>query len=274
MNNKKPNQLDEQIKGLADRFSKIPNFSKNMEDPDLKKIQTFIAVKITSLYATRDLLLKSFLPKVNEQIVQTTNDIRRSSYKHILDTIDYDVYELRYETIRLGYVMIFHKYEVFIKELHIILDQITNETEPLEQYCERKLQFNARNWHKFPSVHIVNFISNCTKHQDGFCKLDNDKHNKPKAFESVQDNCKIIRTAQEFKEDVNNLIFSIGELLVKIIANAYLLRAMESRLNSTYEWNGEQLPLYDIETKGKFQEQADQMEYTIRGLINTYKGQI
>lgn len=268
------NPLDKAIETFAAEFAKIPNYHRDMQDPDLKKVHTFIAFRLTELYSVKKLVVEAFLPKTDELIRQTENQIRRSKYRDVIENLNYKVTDQRFETIRLGYVMMFHKYEVFVKDLLKLFDEVSPDFEEagetLEQFCKRKFNFNPREWHRFPAVHKVNFISNCTKHQDGYCKLDSPKHTKPIDFIAYSENQKINRTTELFKSDIEWLLDASLELLLTILGTSNYLRVIGNMADDTYESNGVIYPLHDNEAKKVFNEQTTKLEDIIKRSIEVY----
>ncbi|OJW77426.1 MAG: hypothetical protein BGO69_18800 [Bacteroidetes bacterium 46-16] len=253
------NPPDNTIQAFATEFAKIPNYHRDMQDPDLKKVYTFISFRVTELYSVKKFIVEGFLPKTDELIRKTENEIRRSKYRDIIESLDYKVTDQRFETIRLGYVMMFHKYEVFVKDLFKIFDEVSpgfDETkEPLEQFCKRKLNFNPKEWHRFPAVHKVNFISNCTKHHDGYCRLNNPKHPKPIDFIAHSENRKIYMSTELFKQDIEFFLDISLKLLLSILGMANMLCSMENTADDTYESNGVIYPLHNDEAKKVTNEQ-------------------
>lgn len=235
----KLNPLDERIAAFSNEFAKIPNFSRSMQDPEIAKAHKFIVAKITGIAATKDLIIRSFMPAVQKEINATLLNIRTSTYKEIIKNVDFDLEDLKYETIRLGYVLTFHKYENFVKQFLSLWESlstsITAETnQALENYIKNQFNFNPKAWHEFPSVHKISFISNCTKHQDGKCKLDNPAYKKPLAYLTFSDDDIIKPTVQEYRKDIDMLLESTN-MLVSIIAYANNHRYIEHDLNSYQE---------------------------------------
>ena len=116
-------------------------------------------------------------------ISDTKGYINTSVYKQHLKKAVESLNLIHEDTIRIGYVIFFHKYESFINEYvswmeNNQLDLTKNAGQTLIEYCKEKFDFNPRAWWKFPSVHTVNFISNCSKHHDGKCKVKDSKHTK------------------------------------------------------------------------------------------------
>ena len=275
MSKGKTNPLDELITALSNEFAKIPNFHQTIQDPDIFKAHIFMATRIMQLHSTKDLIIRSFLPAVQTDIIKTNQNINTSIYKEILKGIDYDVDDIKYETIRLGYVLTFHKYENFIKDFICLWENlsinVTNESnQTFEQYLKYKFGLNLKAWHEFPSIHMFSFISNCTKHSDGKCRLDNPNHNKPFYFSYANDNELIKPSINDFKEDFKRLIKST-EIMIQILGNCNLLRIIESDKYATYEFDGVNHPLYSAENIAEKQPEIDKLIEAIKNIIDIYK---
>jgi hypothetical protein len=232
MKSKKPNRLDQFILKLAAEFGKIPNFEKKMQDEDLKKVNTFVSVGILSIHDAANLVINSFIPAANKSVFETKVMIQHSIFKSIFDELEYDPNTTQQETIRLGYVFVFHKFEVFINQLMEIMDETAGEAPAcLKKYCKSRFGFNPNDWFKNSSVHLVNFISNCTKHQDGLCRLGNPAYSLPLEFLNHSPDKKIIRTTQQFRNDIKNLTDMIKPL-IDIITGIFVFRAVETAMTT------------------------------------------
>lgn len=272
---KKLNPLDELITKLGEQFSKIPNFSQVINDKVLYKVHMFIAIRTLQLHSTKDLIVKSFLPSVNSDILKTQQYVKTSIYKDLLDVVDYEIDDIKYETIRLGYVLAFHKYENFVKDLIGLWEEISIETtketnQTLVGFLKTKFNISLTSWHEFPSVHMFSYISNCTKHADGISRLDNPKHKKPDYFYYANDGEPIKPTIKNYKDDFERLMKSL-EIMISIIGYCNLFRVLEANNNATYEYNGERIPLYSEESKIELNLELSKLFTHMSSMIEIYK---
>jgi len=227
MKNNKPNALDQFIIQLATEFAKIPDFEKKMQDDDLKRIHTFISVGILGLHDSVNLVTMSFVPAASKAVANTRNLIQHSMFKEIIATLDYDPNAIQHETIRLGYVFTFHKFEVFINQLMDIMDAASEvPAQSLKKYCKSKFGFNPVEWFRNKHIHVMNFISNCTKHQDGLCRLSNPAYKKPAEFETHPEDQRIVRSTQQYRADSKAMIDAIN-VLIQVINSIFMYRAIE-----------------------------------------------
>jgi hypothetical protein len=219
--------LDQSIMSLVHEFAKIPDYEKKMDDPELKKLHTFISVGMMGIHDAKNLVIGSFVPAANKVIVNTRSQFNSSIFKNVLQSLNYDLDTTRHETIRLGYVFTFHKFEVFIKQLMEMMDALTEDpVMPLDKYAQKRFNFYPTQWFRNKSVHVVNFISNCTKHQDGLCKLSNAAYALPAEFATHSPDEKVTRTVQQFKADTEALIAAIVPL-IKALNSIFLYRTFE-----------------------------------------------
>jgi hypothetical protein len=254
MKGKSLTPLDQGIVNLATEFSKIPDYEKMMKDEDLKKLHTFIAVGMMGIHDATNMVIDSFIPAANKVVVNTRGQIQRSLFKDILAGLDYDPNVIQQETIRLGYVFVFHKFEVFVNQLMDVMDEAMGHVSiPLKKYAKTKFDFNPNEWFRNSAVHLVNFISNCTKHQDGLCRLNNPAYSIPKEFEQHSKDEKIVRTTQQFKTDIKDLTDAIGPLIQAITA-IFLDRAVGSATENLLDGPLDVLHKEQLETAKVLQE--------------------
>ncbi|QQL50009.1 hypothetical protein [Mucilaginibacter ginkgonis] len=227
--------FDRAVFNISSEFSKIPNYEKVLEDEDLKKLHTFVAVGIMSIHDAITIVYGSFIPAANKLVVNTRDNIQKSLFKNVFTSVNYDPVIIQHDTIRLGYVFVFHKFEVFVNQLIDMLDDLSGKKAvTVREYAISKFRFNVKHWYKNKAIHLVNFISNCTKHQDGFCRSDNASHTIPEELNQVPENHKIIRTAQQFKSDTNALTDQITSL-IRIISLIMTYQTAENSLKNLSE---------------------------------------
>ncbi|MBL7720242.1 MAG: hypothetical protein JNL72_15505 [Flavipsychrobacter sp.] len=221
------NPLDRQIETFAREFSKIPDFQKKMQDQELRQVHSLVALSMVGMKASTELVIQSFLPAVERKIEETKRYIRTSKYKGALNQVTHDFNKSKFDTIRYGYVTLFHKYEVFVKDLLEMYDKFLpasgDNPEPFERYCKRRFKFDAKKWYRFPSVHKVNFVSNCTKHQDGKCVSE---FPLPEIYSHLSPCDYINNSAQDLRGDCKDLLDSIA-ILVMIYGYCMQIRMLE-----------------------------------------------
>lgn len=261
------NPVDDLTEKLAQVFLNVQDKSGTLSEEELTKIKTTIAVGIISIKSSVDLVSHSFLPAARSEITKSKNQILKSKYKNILlDTYD-KVEELHYEVIRLGYVLSFHKYEYLVKSILDLFDSFCtedNKNGDLGNYMDKKLKFRPTQWYKAPETHIVSFISNCTKHSDGKCKLDKALYSKPLRYAEVSNQEYLTPSLKEYKNDIKRLLESFN-ILLTIISYSSLLRLMESQLEDDISSG------YYTDVELETQKNAiKQFEATLTDLVDVY----
>ena len=141
---KKNNKYDLLIDSLANEFSKIKNFNLTQEDEIGKKLFNFIIKRIGEIHSFKTLFSQYYLPAASKSVVDSLNEISKSKYKNVLQISKEELKENYYETIRLAYVGMFHKYENYMEDLifHTELlysDSYTSEIS-LTQYMKNRWQ--------------------------------------------------------------------------------------------------------------------------------------
>jgi hypothetical protein len=229
----KINSLDIAIQKMIEVYSGIDGFKNARTDPKLMAAMVFISAKIQGLNATRQLIIQSFVPAINKLASDTNGQVSTSIYKNVIkQSVEDNLQMMKDDTIRLGYVIFFHKYENFVKDYISYLEkraveytEVTGQT--VVSFCKSRFGFDPFAWYKYPVIHKINFISNCTKHHDGKCKLDNSKHTKPNMYANVPDAETLKPSLQQFKDDTSAVIQSIANHFLPILENANMIRSYE-----------------------------------------------
>lgn len=183
---KQGNKYDSFIEDLATRFSNIPNFNLTQDDESGRRLFLFVVKRISELHSFKILLLNYYIPQSSRAIADDLNELRKSKYKQFIIFNEDEIHENYYETIRLGYVGLFHKYENFITDLiHQAEFFLLNEwqiSESLNLYIKSRFKCDLLDWKNSSFIHRINWICNCVKHKDGYPL----KPNKP-AFASLDE---------------------------------------------------------------------------------------
>lgn len=117
MKHKKQNPFDVLVENLINEFSKIKNFNLLSEDERGKQMFNFVTYRMSEITSMKALYANTFLPAVNRDIVESINQMKVSRYKAYFTIDKEQVKELYYDTIRMGYVQLFHRLENFYKDL-------------------------------------------------------------------------------------------------------------------------------------------------------------
>ena len=175
MKKNKNNHFDILIESLAEGFSKIKDFDKFQESEEGKRLFDLIVKSTSEIETFQSLFLNYYIPASNKSISDTWNQVSKSKYKHLLNLKKEDLKENLYETIRLGYVGLFHKYESYLKSLidavNFLLTELNEENDLLniQDYCKKEFKIDIFKSHnRFSITNRINYISLCVKHYDGF----------------------------------------------------------------------------------------------------------
>lgn len=173
--NPKCNPIDLLVEKLSENFAKVKDFDKLQESEEGKRLFDLIIKSTSEMENFQTLFLNYYIPSANKSIVDSWNQVSKSKYKYLLNISKDELKENLYETIRLGYVGLFHKYESYLKSLvdvtNFLLKELNEENNLLsiEEYCKKEFKINIfKSYDKFAITNRINYISNCVKHYDGF----------------------------------------------------------------------------------------------------------
>jgi len=173
--NSKYNPIDLLIERLSENFAKVKDFDKLQDSEEGKRLFDLIIKSTTEMENFQALFLNYYIPSANKSIADSWSQVSKSKYKHLLNISKDELKENLYETIRLGYVGLFHKYESYLKSLvnatNFLLKEINEENNLLsiEEYCKKEFNIDIFKSHdRFTITKRINYISNCVKHRDGF----------------------------------------------------------------------------------------------------------
>lgn len=174
MKKRKINPFDELVEKLALEFSKIKDFDLMQESEEGKRAFKFIIESWSQMETFEALFLNYYIPAANKSISDTRNQLLKSKYRGIIGLNKEGLYSNLYETVRLGYVGLFHKYESFLNSViecaNYILQDLNAENNllPVDEYSRKRFDVNLyKSHHLFPVVSKINYIGNCVKHYDG-----------------------------------------------------------------------------------------------------------
>ena len=223
---KKPtkNTIDVLIEKLTIGFANTKDFGLLQETEEGQKMFDFIVKSISDMETFQSLFLNYYIPASNKSITDNWTQITKSKYKHLLNISKDDLKDNLFETIRLGYVGLFHKYESYLTALVTATDFLMKEVKEennllsIKGYCQKEFSVNIFKSHKkFPIISRINYISNCIKHYDGF-PIKEPIHND---FEFSNKNEKIKIDQEIFKSDIDRLKIHCELLLSQLITMGF-----------------------------------------------------
>lgn len=206
---KKQNSIDLLVDNLASQFSNIKNFELTQNDPMGNKFFNFIVKHSSELEAFKNLFVHYYLPASIKSSQDFSRELKFSKYKNLIKINADELKENYFETIRLGYVGAFHKYETYIKSISKLMDEFfldlfdENDYQNIEPYLKENFNLELKKTiNNFPASEKINWIANCVKHYDGYPVKQPVLH----SFNTADKNEKIKIEAKEFREDLDNLI--------------------------------------------------------------------
>ena len=172
MKNQSRNRIDQLIVSLSEELSRIPNFEITRTDPDANRLFNLIVTKFADIQDFKTLYKRYYIPATKRAIVDTQKELKTSIYVKILSVTDTQLKENYYDTIRLGYVGLFHKIENYIKdilkEVNFLFNEGRTDSESIETFFDKKYKYNFFNWYSDTEINKINWICNCVKHYDGY----------------------------------------------------------------------------------------------------------
>jgi hypothetical protein len=248
---KKSNRFDLLIDSLNIEFSKIPNDINLLQsDPKGKELFIFAIKRILEIQSFKQLFLKYYIPASQKSAADVLNEIQKSKNKNLIVLTQEDLKENLYETVRLGYVGLYHKYENYRNELIDKAEDLfgdvnqDNTSLKLKEFSERVFNFKIRNPNYSKTIERINWICNCVKHTDGYPK----RYPRPEGFETLPENQKLKLDKVDFERDASamadlypfilNIVFKIAGYKIFSekdsypISNEYKDVALEKKFES------------------------------------------
>ncbi|MXS71631.1 hypothetical protein GSF70_10420 [Flavobacteriaceae bacterium W22] len=205
----KKNPIDTLVENLVKQFSQIPDFSLTQDDPLGNKMFNFVVRYISEISAFKNLFVQYYLPASLRASHDFQKNLKSSKYKHLINITNEELKENYYETIRLGYVGAYHKYESYLKDLLNILDEFFKDLDfennfiDINSYLKNIIEKDLlKTVNSFKISEKINWISNCVKHYNGFPI----KQPIPINLQYFDHSRKIEIESSEFKEDLDKLV--------------------------------------------------------------------
>ena len=256
---KTKNRYDILIDNLTIEFSKIKNFSLLQTDEKANSIFTFVVKRHAEISAFKTLFTNYYLPAASKSVADDINELQKSKYKHLIQITREELKENYYETVRLGYIGMFHKYESYVNDLiinaELLISDLNEKNTSLEVFLKDTFGFEIKKWHKSKNIKRINWISNSNKHFDGYPKKDY----KPAEFENHPENEKLKLTKDDFVADITRLTdhYSYMLQLVLNLALYKMLCADVMDLDS----------IKDLEEKQKLLDKKNDLTEKMKALI-------
>ena len=231
---KKQNTIDALVDNLASQFVNIKNFELMRNDPMGQKFFNFIVKHSSELESFKNLFVHYYLPASIKSSHDFSRELKFSRYKNLININTDELKENYFETIRLGYVGAFHKYETYLKSISKPMDEFFLELfdrdnyQNIEPYLKENFNVELKKMiNNFPTSEKINWIANCVKHYDGYPI----KEPIIESFYTADKNEKIKIEAKEFREDLDNLLTQKQTLLSALFLVGFHQFAAQEHLN-------------------------------------------
>jgi len=204
----KQNSIDSIIDRLKLNLSKVEGFNSLFDHQIGEDFYHYIIKVQFELKTFESLFIQYYIPASRKSITDFKRELKFSKYRDEFNLSDEELKENYYETIRLGYVGISHKFESYIKNLIKLTDEFSKLTDfenkilPIVNFTKQHFKRDLNKISDLtPTTRKINWISNCVKHYDGL-PIKEPIHY---LFQNNDKSKKIQIESSEFKEDINSL---------------------------------------------------------------------
>jgi hypothetical protein len=200
------NKYDLLIEKLVDQFSNIKNFNLLQDDTKGGQVFKFFIKRIADINSFKYLITHYYLPAASKSVADDLIELNKSKYRHLIKISSEELKENYYETIRLAYIAMFHKFENYLDDLidnaEFLISDVSQSEVSLSKYVELNFHYKLLDWKNSPIINRINWISNCNKHYNGY-PLKTPKH---QDFLNNPENEKLKLTKEDFVRDIDALI--------------------------------------------------------------------
>ncbi len=225
--------ISETIK--ADEKSNFLSSPKAVELFQSIIINRFEIQQMISLFSTE------FLPRTSKLTHQTNQLWRKSRYKKYLTITDEHLRSNFYETVRLGYISIFHKYEGYVTQILPKFQEHFSESWgdgiSLIKFAKKEFDIDLnKHWHITSKLKRINWIVNTCKHNNGY---PNPKY--PLEYKEFKMGEKLKLTKKDFVDDakyIEELSEKFNQLVLNICkfkSNEVLTSLSDGQLKIEYQ---------------------------------------
>ena len=209
---KRINSIDNIFEAIFNAITNVKNHHKVLESPEAMKMWTYFTQHILDINNFHILYKTAFIPAANKTVALVKNDFSKSKYRSLINTSEFDLKESLYETIRLGYVGLFHKIEGFTKGIKRNNALLINAYEMkgdfiLEDYLADMLSVDFLNPINVPSLNKIRIISNAVKHNNGYPQIaDKERDDIKNHMNWIDMSSKINIDPKSFLSDIKSTI--------------------------------------------------------------------
>lgn len=170
---KTKNKFDLLVESLSVKFSHIKDFQLLSKSESTQRVWNFLIQTIVELNSIKSCFIGTCIPQINKEIYEWKQEFLHSLYHPFLkideDLLEHEVSKL----IRIGYVILIHKYENFAENVFKIVGanygKFQDKSVSLQQYAIDKFDFRVNErCHKNNFLKKIDWISNSENHNDGY----------------------------------------------------------------------------------------------------------
>ena len=232
---KSKNEFDVIFEALLSEGNKIKNPSEFFNDERNKRYYINITSGLVAIDQTKKIFVNEYIPIAEKIILQSKKQYKNSKFKDLIQANNQDFDELYYETIRLGYIALFHKYEAFTQiletELNLFFEDLNETNVKFKSFAKKEFNFEVyENWRISKNIKRINWINVSSKHYNGFPKKTQSNE-----FNYFPENSKLRFEIDYFIRDCD-YIFTFSQEIFKICKEIMVFK-MVSESNSDKSQN-------------------------------------
>lgn len=172
LRNKKRNAVDSFLNTVVKETMKANDKSEFLSNPNAIDLYQSMILNRFEIRQMTELFRKEFLPKSAKLFNEERKAWMKSSYRKLFKITDEQLKSNYYETVRLGYISIFHKYEGYVILIIPKFEKQFNDSWDIKnnliKFVKKEFNFQLdRHWTLTPRLERINWIVNSCKHFNG-----------------------------------------------------------------------------------------------------------
>lgn len=240
MRGKKKN-IDNMLDLIISETIKADEKSNFLSNPKAVDLFQSIITNRFEIQQMISLFSSEFLPRTAKLTHQTKQQWRKSRYRKHFAITEEQLKSNFYETVRLGYISIFHKYEGYVAQILPKFQEHFSEScgdgTTLIKFAKDEFNLNLnKHWHITSQLKRINWIVNTCKHNNGYPNpkypLEYKEFSKGQKLKlSKSDFVKDAKYIEELSEKFNQLVLNI----CKYKSNEVLASLNDGQLKIEYQ---------------------------------------
>jgi len=190
----------------------LPGYQILKKDPFMLSLLFKAFFWRSQLIIIKGLYIEKFIPAAETLDEEVQKEVNQSDNYGLI--LDFQEVSSVYETIRFGYLAMYHKYESFYREYFPLLAKyFKKDVKEIRKLFKEKLDFNVEKPEK-GIIYKFCWISDCFKHQNS---IASDRNDPPSRFIDYPKNTKIFIDPIEFKNDCDLFILEYNKIIQSTI---------------------------------------------------------